>query len=169
MKKIDTRKTAFLGILAALAMTLSFIEVLLPPLPMLPPGFKLGLANIAVMYAVFCLGFWQGIILSVIKSVFILFVNGGYAFVLSMCGSIAAVLVMYLILKLFAKSSSYTAISVAGAVAHNAMQIAAVCVITKSAAALYYAPVLGIVSVLCGGATAAIVKILIPVLKKINI
>ena len=36
-------RVAFTGLLAALAIALSFLEGLLPPLPMMPPGAKLGL------------------------------------------------------------------------------------------------------------------------------
>ena len=44
-------RVAFTGLLAALAIALSFLEGLLPPLPMMPPGAKLGLSNLATMYA----------------------------------------------------------------------------------------------------------------------
>jgi len=166
MKKTYRGRTALLGMLAALAMALSFVEMLLPPLPMLPPGFKIGLSNIAVMYALFCGGFWHGAILAVIKSVFILFVNGGYAFILSFCGSVAAISAMWLVLKLFGKHASYTALSVTGALVHNAMQLAMVCVITASYAAVYYSPLLVIAAVLCGCTTAAIIRAAMPVIMK---
>ena len=50
MKRIPGR-VALTGLLAALALALSFLEGLLQPLPMMPPGAKLGLSNIASMYA----------------------------------------------------------------------------------------------------------------------
>ena len=47
---------AFTGILAAVALVLSLLESLLPPIPGMPPGAKLGLSNIVSMYAVGNLG-----------------------------------------------------------------------------------------------------------------
>ena len=50
------KRLALMGLLFALAMALSFLESLLPALPMLPPGIRLGLSNIVTMYALFVLG-----------------------------------------------------------------------------------------------------------------
>lgn len=168
MKKLTSKDIAFLGLLAALVMTLSFLETLLPPLPALPPGFKMGISNIAVMYALFCGGFGYGLVLCVLKSVFILFVNGGYAFVLSLCGTLLAISVMSLMIALFKQKVSYIALSVSGALCHNAAQIMIVGLITRSAAVFYYSPVLVLASVLCGGATAAAVKASMPILSKVK-
>ena len=49
--KTASKRAAFTGMLAALALAFSFLEGLLPPLPMMPPGAKLGLSNIVTMYA----------------------------------------------------------------------------------------------------------------------
>ena len=168
MKRLSTQQIAQLGLLAALVMTLSFMESLLPPLPMLPPGFKLGISNIVVMYALFYGGFSYGIILSVLKSVFILFINGGYAFILSLCGSILSVIIMSALIKLFGEKVSYIALSVSGALCHNAAQLVVVSIITASASIFYYAPILVIAAVLCGSATAAVVRILMPLISKIE-
>ncbi len=43
------KRLALMGLLFALAMALSFLESLLPALPMLPPGIRLGLSNIITM------------------------------------------------------------------------------------------------------------------------
>ena len=45
-----------MGLLFALSVVLSFLEGTLTPLLGLPPGVKLGLANVVVMYALFFLG-----------------------------------------------------------------------------------------------------------------
>ena len=49
--KSTSYRVAFTGLLAALALALAFLEGLLPPLPAMPPGAKLGLSNIVTMYA----------------------------------------------------------------------------------------------------------------------
>lgn len=166
MKRLSTQQIALLGMLCALVMTLSFLESLLPPLPLLPPGFKMGLSNISVMYGLFCGGLAYGAILAVLKSFFILFVNGGYAFVLSLCGSLLSVLAMSLLIRIFGQKVSYIALSVSGAMCHNAAQLLVVSLITASDAIFYYAPILVIAAVLCGSATAAVVKIAMPLVRK---
>ena len=50
------RRVAVTGLLGALALTLSLLEGMLPPVPTLPPGAKLGLSNIAMLFAVQSLG-----------------------------------------------------------------------------------------------------------------
>ncbi|MBQ5816021.1 MAG: Gx transporter family protein [Oscillospiraceae bacterium] len=166
MKRISSKKIALVGILAALTVALSFAESLLPPLPLLPPGFKVGIANIAVMYALFCLDLKAAIALAVVKSSFMLFTSGGYAFSLSLCGSLLSVLVMFALLRAFKEKISLMAVSVAGALFHNAAQIFMVYVITSSFAAFYYTPVLVFMAVVCGSATAGLTAAIMPVIKK---
>ena len=64
------KRLALMGLLFALAMALSFLESLLPALPMLPPGIRLGLSNIITMYALFVLGPASGYTIAVLKSLF---------------------------------------------------------------------------------------------------
>jgi heptaprenyl diphosphate synthase len=54
---VNTKKTAVLGISIALAMVLSFVESLVPPLVALP-GIKIGLANLVIVFVLYKLG-WQ--------------------------------------------------------------------------------------------------------------
>ena len=50
MAKNKTRKLTTMAMLFALAIVLSFVEGLIAPMFALPPGVKLGLGNIVVMY-----------------------------------------------------------------------------------------------------------------------
>ena len=68
-----------MGLLFALAMALSFLESLLPALPMLPPGIRLGLSNIVTMYALFVLGPVSGYTIAVLKALFVLLTRGAVA------------------------------------------------------------------------------------------
>ena len=70
------KRLALMGLLFALAMALSFLEALLPALPMLPPGIRLGLSNIVTMYALFVLGPVSGYTIAVLKSLFVLLTRG---------------------------------------------------------------------------------------------
>ena len=49
-KNSKTKRIAFFGTMGALALSLSFLESLIPPLPGLPPGAKPGLSNVVTMF-----------------------------------------------------------------------------------------------------------------------
>ena len=49
------RKTAYLGVMLALALICSYVEVLIP-FSIGIPGIKLGLANIVIVFALYSLG-----------------------------------------------------------------------------------------------------------------
>ncbi len=63
---METRKVVHMGMLIALAMILSFIESQIPAFVAIP-GMKVGLANIAVVFALYTLGFRQALVVSVIR------------------------------------------------------------------------------------------------------
>lgn len=163
-----TFNLALISVLCALAMALSFIESILPPLAFFPAGFKIGVSNITVMYALFCLSLPHALLLSLVKSFFILFISGGYAFSLSLVGSVMSVMAMALVIMIFKTKISYSAVSVMGALFHNGAQLVLVCLITQSTAALYYSPILVIAAVVCGFATAAILKACMPTIMKLS-
>ena len=54
--KNKARTTALLGVCISLAMLLSYIEFLLPPIWSAVPGIKLGLTNIIVIYLLYRMG-----------------------------------------------------------------------------------------------------------------
>ena len=65
---MDTRKTVHMGMLVALAMILSFIESQIPAFVAIP-GIKVGLANIAVIFALYRFGFRVKFILIVYSTI----------------------------------------------------------------------------------------------------
>lgn len=82
-----TSSVALLGLLAALALALSFLEGLLPALPV--PGAKLGLSNIVTMYALTALSLPAALGITAVKAVFAL-LRGGSAFLMSAAGGCSA-------------------------------------------------------------------------------
>ena len=69
------------------------------PLPMMPPGAKLGLSNLATMYAADSLGLPSALFLAVFKGVFALLTRGGMAGLMSLSGGVISTVVMWLLLK----------------------------------------------------------------------
>ena len=98
MKKASGR-VAFTGLLAALALSFSFLEGLIPPIPVLPPGAKLGLSNIVVLYAAGSLGLPAALFLACLKGGFALLTRGVTAGLLSISGGVLSALVMWLLLQ----------------------------------------------------------------------
>ena len=74
--KNNTKKLATLSIAVSLAMVLSYVDKIITSLAPLPPGIKLGLANIAVVFAIYKLGVKEGVIISVVRVILASFLFG---------------------------------------------------------------------------------------------
>ena len=151
--KRDTlsRFIARMGMFTALSAALSFLEWLLPPIPGLPPGIKLGLANVVVMFTLFCCGARDAFVLSALKSVFVFLSRGWVAFILSLTGSLFSVAVMLLVSRFLSKKKNYKLISVFGAVSHNIGQLCAAYFVLGTGGFLwYYLPVMAVSGVVMG-------------------
>ena len=118
MKK--TKRLVLLAMLTAVAMILSYVESLLPSVGI--PGVKMGLANIAVIFALFRFGWKEAAALSLVRVVLasLLFGSVG-AMLYSLAGAVLSLAVMALLRRI--DRFSTVGISVAGGVAHNAGQI----------------------------------------------
>lgn len=160
-----SRTVATVGILGALALSLSFLESLLPSLPMTPPGFKLGLSNLPVMYAAGALGLPSALFLGLLKAGFAFFSRGFSAGIMSTAGGLLSVLVTWGLWR--RHSLSLSLIGVGGALAHNAGQLCAAYFLT-SASVLFYIPFLLLFGVLTGLLTGAILRAIWPVLARIG-
>ncbi|MBO6159262.1 MAG: Gx transporter family protein [Firmicutes bacterium] len=169
---MSTRKLTRSALLFALSIALAYLEHLLPPLPFLPPGVKLGLSNIITMYALFFIGPAQAVLISLLKGGFVLITRGAIAGCLSLMGGLFSVLVMALLAKVRipdksaaeAKESaplSYLFISICGAVCHNLGQLIGVYFLI-SHSFLAYVPVLLVSGVLMGSITGVMLRLLLP-------
>ncbi len=165
-KRITTRKLALMGLLFALAMVFSFIESLLPPMP---AGIKLGLANIVTMYALFFLGYKEGITIVILKSLFVFLTRGATAFIMSIFGGFASVLVMILLFSFKKLNLSYLIISLAGGVFHNLGQLVAAYFILKLPAVFYYLPIMVASGVVMGVVTGITLKVVMPYMNKLKL
>ena len=166
--KSKSGRVAFTALLAALALALSFLEGLLPPLPMMPPGAKLGLSNLATMYAAGSLGLPglpSALFLAVFKGVFALVTRGGMAGLMSLSGGVISTVVMWLLLK--KANASLGVVGVCGALAHNAAQLCAAYFLT-STSVLFYVPFLVLFGVLTGLLTGLVLKLTLKPLERLQ-
>lgn len=167
MRSKKAHEVALSGLLFALAIVLSMAESAITPLLGMAPGVKIGLANIVVMYAVFFMGARQALLLVVMKALFTLLTRGPVAGLLSLCGGLLSLGVMWALYHLPHRPTWFI-VSVCGAVAHNLGQLAGASVVLSSRLALGYAPVLLVSGLAMGGVTAASLSALLPALEKMG-
>ena len=155
-----------LGMLAALAMVLSALEGLIPPIPGMPPGSKLGLSNLATMYAAFSLGPVPALAVAVAKGLFAGITRGVVAMGMSLCGGLLSAAVMSLLLKA-GKPFGWVGIGIAGALCHNGGQLMLASLITGPAV-VGYAPFLVLFALPTGALTGLTLGIITPRLAKLE-
>jgi len=141
--------------LCGAALILSYVEALFPVTAVIPvPGFKLGLANVAVMLAFFRLGVLDGVMISLVRVVIVGMLFGSAASVIySIAGACAALVVMGVVKLLFSRFISFYGIGILCAASHNAAQCIAASVVLGSAAVFGYLPVLLIAAIVTGALT----------------
>ncbi len=166
---MKSRKVAFYGILGALSLTLGFFEsVILPEIPFLPPGAKLGLSNLVTMYAAAVGGLSGSLYITALKALFALVTRGATAGLMSFCGGLLSSITVCLLIKKEGKVFSFFGIGVASAVMHNLGQLIAACIITGTPELLNYGKYLMIFSLITGSVTGTVLLLLMPRLRQIS-
>lgn len=164
--KTKTQKIALLGVLSAQALALAFLENLLPAMPFLPPGVKLGLSNIVTMFTAGAMGFFSAIAVTFIKALFALLTRGVTAFFMSLGGGLLSTVAMCLMIKFIKDKAGYVGIAVISSLCHNFGQLVVSIIITGTTAMINYAPVLLVSGIAMGIITGIILKAVMPLLMK---
>ncbi len=160
-------RIALAGILGAQALALAWLESLLPAFPFLPPGAKPGLSNIVTMFAVSALSFGDAFFIVLIKAGFAGITRGLTAFLMSLCGGMMSLLIMWLLLKKLKKNPfGLIGTGICCALAHNLGQLIAAAIITDTVTVAGYAPALLVFGVATGIVTGCIFKAVSPILIK---
>ncbi len=154
-----TKKLTVMALTTALAMILSFVESQVPAFVAVP-GVKMGLANIAVVFALYRLGWKEAAGISLIR---VLLVSVLFGTVASLFCSLAGAVLSLLGMGLLKKTGKFTEIivSVTGGVLHNIGQIAMACVLLETDALKYYLPFLLVSGILAGVVIGVVSAILV--------
>ena len=157
---MKAKKITTLAMTICLAMILSFVESQIPAFVAIP-GVKIGLANIAVVFALYKLGSGEAVLVSVIRVLLVSLLFGtGASFLYSVAGAVLSLTWMLLLKRI--KVFSSVAVSVAGGVLHNVGQIAMACLLLETDVIKYYLPFLilsgTLAGVVIGLLAAALVK-----------
>ena len=128
---IPTRKLVYISMLVAQAMILSYVESLLPAIPI--QGAKLGLANIATLLALSTLSFKESLMIVVARTFLSSFMFGNMTVLIySLTGGIFSLIAMYFTLKLSNNNFSLIGVSIIGAIFHNAGQLSVAVLILQN-------------------------------------
>ncbi len=165
--KNNTYKIALFGVLSAVALTLSYLEGLIPTVAFMPPGAKMGFSNIATMFAASSMGIVSALAITFIKALFAGITRGVTAFFMSFCGGTLSTVTMYLLFKL-SKKTGYMAIGIICALVHNFGQLIVAIITAGNLSVLGYAPVLLISGTVTGAVTGTALRAVMPALERVT-
>ena len=149
MRSKKVKMLSMVGIMTAFALILSYIELLLPPLYSAIPGIKMGLANIAVIFALYRFSSRTATTVSVLRIILVSVLFGNaMAFAYSLSGAVLSLAAMTLLKK--SGLLSGVGVSVAGAVMHNVGQILCAMALLGTAELGYYLILLAITGTISG-------------------
>jgi len=143
-----------MGILVSMALILSIVESILCPQGLLPvPGFKLGMANIAIVVSIYLLGPKPTVGIVLVRALLLWALGGNtIGLMFSLAGGLLALLSMSLLQRL--PFISLWGVSIAGAAAHMTGQIVVAIFLTGNTYVVSYLSILLLTSILTGGVIA---------------
>ena len=140
-------------------MILSYVESLIPPLIPIP-GVKIGLANIAVVFALYTLGWRSAFVISLVRVILSSLLFGStVSMAYSAAGAVLSLSVMLLLMRVGVFSE--VGVSVAGGVMHNVGQILMASLILESYGIWSFILPLMISGTLAGTAIGAVSALLV--------
>ena len=154
---MKTKKLVTLAVTISVAMILSFVESRIPAFVAIP-GVKVGLANIAVIFALYKMGWREAISVSVIRVLLVALLFGS---VVSLAYSIAGAVISLSLMILLKKLGIFTevAVSVVGGITHNIGQILIAFLLLETSVVFYYLPFLlvsGVIACIAVGIASAL-------------
>ena len=134
------RKTAFCGLVLALALIAGYAESLVP-VAVAIPGIKLGAANSVILILLYTVGIKEAYIVNISRVVLSGFLFGSMSSILySLSGAVVSLFIMTLMKK--TNRFSIDGVSMAGGVFHNVGQLLMAALVLETVAVWYYLPVL---------------------------
>ena len=154
------KKTAFCGLVLALALIAGYVESLVP-VAIAIPGIKLGTANSVILILLYMVGVKEAFMVNLSRVVLSGFLFGSMSSILySLSGAIVSLFIMILLKK--TDRFSISGVSMAGGVAHNIGQLMMASFVLETTAVWYYLPVL----ILSGSITGLLIGVLTGEIRK---
>ena len=151
------RKISVVALFSAFAILASYIETFIPSLGI--PGVKLGLANIAVVLALFLLDAESAIIINVVRIVIVGLLFGSlFSISFALAGAFVSLTVMIILKKVF--KFSIITVSIFGGFFHNVGQLIVAFILVDNYSVFTYLPVLLIAGIITGLIIGILAKLL---------
>lgn len=159
-------RTAFMGLLLAFALILSYVETLISFNPGIP-GIKLGLANLAVILCLYLFDWKEALLLTTLKAVIsgLLFGNL-FMIIYSLAGAWLSCLTMIVMKK--SKYFHLPVVSAMGGVMHNVGQLLVAVFVVKTYGIFYYVPVLVTAGLAVGFIIGSAAALVLPYIQRIT-
>ena len=161
-----TRRIALLGVLISVALVLSYLEVMLPPISTAVPGIKMGLPNLIIIFVLYKFGLKEAVTVSLIRVFIVALLFGN---VMTLAYSVAGAVLSLGLMTLFKKINLFSQIgvSIIGGISHNLGQILVAIFLFDTIQIGYYMIVLSITGTIAGVVIGIISSILVKKLEKI--
>lgn len=145
---MNTKKLCLLGMLIALSILFSYVESLITLIPSIP-GFKVGFANISILFCLYKLSAKDAFVVLVLRIILVGFIFTSLSAVIySLSGGILSFIIMFTLRK--TKQFSIFAVSTAGGVAHNIGQLIVAMLVLNTNVIVSYLPLLIVFGSLSG-------------------
>ena len=165
-KRQKLHRVAFDAAFLGLALILSYVEVLFPVSMIIPlPGFKLGLANVVVLWLAVERGLFDACAVSLIRVLIVAMLFGSpISFWFSFGGAFCSLLVVAVLRHV--GGLSYIGLSVLSASAHQVGQLLAASVFFGIKTVFSYLPVMLVAAVLFGTVCGCLLNVITPRLRQ---
>ena len=161
---MQSKKRAYYGLFAALAIMMGYVELLIP-LPIGIPGVKLGLANIIIVILLYFMDARAAVFVSVVRVILSGLMFAGFAGLLySLSGAILSLIAMIGMHKI--DKFSVIGVSIGGGIFHNVGQILVAALVVENAKLFYYLPILMISGIVTGAIIGIVAQLALVYLKR---
>lgn len=166
--KQKTKKVALLGVITSVALILSYIEAILPPIWSAVPGIKMGFPNIVIIFLLYRFGVKEAAIVSFIRIFIVALLFGN---VMTLAYSCAGAFLSIVLMTIFKKINTFSVVgtSIVGGVAHNLGQILVAIFLFDTVQIGYYMAVLAVTGTIAGVFIGLAGVALLKRLEKVNL
>lgn len=143
------KNIALLGILTSVALVLSYLEAILPPVWAAVPGIKMGFPNIIIIFVLYRFGIKESAMVSFIRILIVALLFGN---VMTLAYSFAGAFLSIVLMSICKKTKVFSVVgtSIVGGVAHNLGQILVAIVLFDTVQIGYYMAVLAVTGTIAG-------------------
>lgn len=133
----------------SVALLLSYVEVLIPPIYSAIPGIKMGLPNVAIIFVLYRFGVREAAAVSLVRIAIVAMLFGSpMTFMYSLAGAALSLIGMSILRR--TNLFSTVGVSIAGGVLHNLGQILVAMILLSTAEIGYYMIALAVTGTISG-------------------